>query len=67
MERLLAVAALLIMTFLMIAIPLFLGWAVTCFGIWLITLCFGIEFSFAWATGAWLILLFAQCLLKVAD
>lgn len=34
-----------------------LSWAVTAFVYWLITLCFGIEWSILHATGYWLILI----------
>lgn len=33
-----------------------LSWILTCGVIWLITLCFGLTFSWAIATGIWLIL-----------
>lgn len=32
------------------------SWLITCGIIWLITLCFGLTFSWAIATGIWLIL-----------
>lgn len=40
-----------------IALVLGISWACTCGLIFLITLCFSIEFSWAIATGIWLILL----------
>lgn len=34
-----------------------LSWGITCFLIWLVTLCFGLDFSLIWATGIWLIII----------
>lgn len=45
---------------LAIAIIYGIGWIITCGVIKLITLCFGITFSWAIATGIWLIL----CVMK---
>lgn len=39
-----------------------LSWAITCAFVFLICLCFGVQFTFMIGTGVWLIM----CLLKVA-
>lgn len=44
------------MVFLIILLALVASWLLTCGVIWLITLCFGLAFSWAIATGIWLIL-----------
>lgn len=36
-------------------VKLVLGWAAMCGLVWLVSLCFGWEFSWAIATGVWLI------------
>ena len=38
-----------------------ISWLTTCGLVWLITWCFGIEFSWAIATGVWLVLFLAKC------
>lgn len=49
---------------LRLVIVLVFSWLVTAFVTWLISLCFGIEFSFAIATGVWLILLVLQAVFR---
>lgn len=46
---------------LIVAVCYAISWAITCGVIYLITVCFGLEFSWLIATGIWLIL----CLLGV--
>lgn len=41
---------------LLLIIALAVSWGFTAFIVWLITLCFGWEFNFLYATGVWLIL-----------
>lgn len=41
---------------------LLLSWAITCMFVFLICLCFGVQFTFMIGTGVWLTL----CMLKVA-
>lgn len=41
---------------------LLLSWAITCMFVFLICLCFGVQFTFMIGTGVWLIM----CMLKVA-
>lgn len=43
---------------LLFLLVLFINWAITCLFVWLITLCFSLDFSFAGATGIWLIIMF---------
>lgn len=42
-----------------------IGWIVTCGVIKLITMCFGWEFSWAVATGIWLIILILKSIFRV--
>lgn len=49
-----------LMAILLLAICYVISWLITCGIIKLITICFGLAFSWAIATGIWLIL----CLLK---
>ena len=49
-----------LMVILLLAICYAISWLITCGIIKLITICFGLAFSWAIATGIWLIL----CLLK---
>ena len=49
-----------LMVILLLAICYAISWLITCGIIKLITICFGLTFSWAIATGIWLIL----CLLK---
>lgn len=44
---------------LTLALMLVMSWGVIAFFVWLITLCFGWEFSVLSATGIWLIVIFA--------
>ena len=44
------------MIFIIILLALTVSWLLTCGVIWLVTLCFGLTFSWAIATGIWLIL-----------
>ena len=39
-----------------------IGWLVSCGVFWLIALCFGLEFSWAWSTGLWLVWLVVKSL-----
>ena len=48
----------LILAFI-IALTGALSWAFVAFFVWLITLCFGLQFTFLFATGVWLVILFA--------
>lgn len=41
-----------------------IGWLVSCGVFWLIALCFGLEFSWAWATGLWLVWIALKSLFK---
>lgn len=41
---------------LLLILALAASWGFTAFIVWLITLCFGWEFNFLYATGVWLIL-----------
>ena len=43
------------------------SWAVSCFVIWLIALCFGIDFQLRYATGIWLIVFVALILIKIVS
>lgn len=49
---------------LMSLLTLALGWIVTCGIIKLITLCFGVAFSWLVATGIWLVLLLLRPVFK---
>jgi hypothetical protein len=42
-----------------------ISWAGTCFLVWLITLCFGMEFSFAIGTGIWLLIMLVRGIFSV--
>ena len=44
-------------TVLLVLVTIALSWCATSFIYWLITLCFGIEWSVLHATGVWLILI----------
>jgi hypothetical protein len=41
-----------------------IGWLVSCGVFWLIALCFGWNFSWAWATGLWLVWIVLKSLFK---
>ncbi len=49
---------------IVIALAVGISWACTCGFIFLITLCFGWEFSWPIATGIWLILLMVRSLFR---
>lgn len=40
---------------------IFISWAITAGVVWLVCLCFGLTFKWAWATGVWLILTLIKC------
>ncbi len=48
-----------------IALVLAISWGGTCLLVWLITLCFGWEFSFAVATGVWLLIILLKNIFSV--
>ena len=48
-----------------IALILAISWGGTCLLVWLITLCFGWEFSFAVATGVWLLIILLKNIFSV--
>lgn len=48
----------LILAFI-IAVVGALSWAFVAFFAWLITLCFGLQFTFLFATGVWLVIVLA--------
>lgn len=41
------------------------SWGCTCLLVWLITLCFDIEFSLLMATGVWLVIILLQNIFSV--
>lgn len=47
------------------AVVLGIGWAATCLVVKLITMCFGLTFSWAMATGIWLIILLLKKIFKI--
>lgn len=49
---------------LMMLVELAISWIFSCAVFWLIALCFGWEFSWAWATGLWLVWLVAKSLIN---
>lgn len=49
-----------------IILILAISWAGTCLLVWLITLCFGLEFSFAIATGIWLLIILLKNIFSVS-
>lgn len=51
--------------FLMIAAVYAVSWLVTCGIIYLITLCFSLEFTWLMATGVWLVILLLKGIFKV--
>ena len=57
--------AVAIVVVLCLAILLGMSWIVTCGLIKLITMCFGLEFSWAVATGIWLIILILRNIFNV--
>lgn len=57
--------AVAIVIVLCLAILLGISWIVTCGLIKLITMCFGLEFSWAVATGIWLIILILRNIFNV--
>lgn len=57
------VAAALIVLIMIVACGI--SWACTCFLVWLITLCFGMEFSFAIGTGIWLLVILVRGVFSV--
>lgn len=57
--------AVAIVIILCLAILLGMSWIVTCGLIKLITMCFGLEFSWAVATGIWLIILILRNIFNV--
>lgn len=55
--------AILVMLFVILVYAI--SWIVTCGIIYLITLCFGLTFSWAIATGIWLIILILRSIFRV--
>ena len=54
-----------LLTLLLSFLILGVSWFATCGVVYLITLCFGLEFSWLIATGIWLILILVKGALKV--
>ena len=50
---------------LLLVLLLGVSWLITCGIIWLITLCFSLTFSWAIATGIWLIMCLINCGIKI--
>lgn len=57
--------AVAIVIILCLAILLGISWIITCGIIKLITMCFGLEFSWAISTGIWLVILILKSIFKV--